>query len=631
MRHRQPAHPHPLTTPAPRLALAHAWPGLWAVAVAALASGCAGTAQAPANTPATPAPAMATQPASFNAWADTFAADWVRLSPERATFSQYFSGAEQAALMRQLTPQTTAQRERQRALAREGLARVRAFEAGGALTAVQRTQAAVIRWDLQRALDSAPFEDHGFVFSQLGGPQVRYPQFLSENQPLRTADDVQAYLARLGQLDRRVDEALARSRAAVARGLLPPRFIVERSKEQVRQFLAATPAENLLVTALARRSERITSLPADQRQAAIASATQTVAEHVLPAWRRILAHLDEIAPRTTQDAGLWRLPDGAAAYAQALANFTTTTMGADEIHAVGLREVARIEAEMDAVLRRIGRTEGTVKARMDVLFAELEPPATPDPRPQILERYRAAVADNMQRAAGLFNLLPKAPVEVRRQPALTERTAAANYMTPAPDGSTPGIFWLPLPGPLGRDIVRMRSLAVHEAVPGHHYQLALQQELGSLPKWQQRRVFGGGSAITEGWALYAERLAIDQSWYAGDDIGLLGALDAQLFRARRLVVDTGLHTKRWTREQAIAYGIIAQEVERYISNPGQACAYMIGMLRIIALREEARAALGPRFDLRAFHDVVLTAGSVPLDVLGEVVQRWVAETQAKAA
>jgi uncharacterized protein (DUF885 family) len=608
------------------------------VATAALTAACASVQTEPLGTRTTaPLPAAATpasQAVGFDTWAETFAADWVRLSPERATFSQYFSGDEQAVLMRQLTPLTTAQRERQRALAREGLARVRAYEAGTALNATQRTQAAVIRWDLQRAIDGAPFEDHGFVFSQLGGPQVRYPQFLSENQPLRTPADLQAYLARLGQLDQRVDEALARSRAAVARGLLPPRFIVERSREQVRQFLAAsqntTAAENLLVTALARRSERIAGLAPEQRDAAIASATQTVAERVLPAWRRILAHLDEILPRTTQDAGLWRLPDGEKAYAQALANFTTTTMGAEEIHAVGLREVARIEGEMDVVLRRQGRTEGTVKARMDALFAELEPPATPDPRPQILDRYRAAVADNIQRAAGLFNLLPKAPVEVRRQPALTERTAAANYMTPAPDGSAPGIFWLPLPGPLGRDIVRMRSLAVHEAVPGHHYQLALQQELGSLPKWQQRRIFGGGSAITEGWALYAERLAIDQGWYAGDDIALLGALDAQLFRARRLVVDTGLHAKRWTREQAIAYGIIPQEVERYISNPGQACAYMIGMLRIIDLREQARAALGPRFDLRAFHDVVLTAGSVPLDVLGEVVQRWVGETRAKA-
>jgi uncharacterized protein (DUF885 family) len=178
-----------------------------------------------------------------------------------------------------------------------------------------------------------------------------------------------------------------------------------------------------------------------------------------------------------------------------------------------------------------------------------------------------------------------------------------------------------LPGPKF-EIARMRSLAVHEAVPGHHFQIALQQEQTGLPRWRQRRIFGGGSAHAEGWALYAERLAIDNGWYEGDPHALLGALDGQLFRARRLVVDTGLHAKRWSREQAIDYGINAQEVERYVSNPGQACAYMIGMLRILSLREEASAKMGTRFSLKTYHDVVLKTGSVPLDVLGEVVQRW---------
>jgi uncharacterized protein (DUF885 family) len=174
----------------------------------------------------------------------------------------------------------------------------------------------------------------------------------------------------------------------------------------------------------------------------------------------------------------------------------------------------------------------------------------------------------------------------------------------------------------------MRSLAVHEAVPGHHYQLALQQEQTQLPRWRQRRIFGGGSAHAEGWALYAERLAIDNGWYEGDPVALLGALDSQLFRARRLVVDTGLHAKKWTREQAIDYGIGAQEVERYVAVPGQACAYMIGMLRMLQLREEARKTQGADFDVKAFHDVLLTNGSVPLDVLGEVIQRWTAERLA---
>lgn len=197
-------------------------------------------------------------------------------------------------------------------------------------------------------------------------------------------------------------------------------------------------------------------------------------------------------------------------------------------------------------------------------------------------------------------------MEVRRVPALTEATSSAYDTTPAPDGSRPGIFWMPLPGP-GFNTLGVRSLAVHEAVPGHHF---------------KRRIFGGGSAHAEGWALYAERLAIDQNWCAGDPHSLLGALGSQLFRARRLVVDTGLHTRQWTREQAIAYGIGASEVERYVVNPGQATAYMIGMLRILALRDEAKAELGTRFDIKAFQNVVLKTGSVPLDVLADVVRGW---------
>jgi uncharacterized protein (DUF885 family) len=279
---------------------------------------------------------------------------------------------------------------------------------------------------------------------------------------------------------------------------------------------------------------------------------------------------------------------------------------------------------MDRVLRQLGRQDGSVEDRMTALRAELQPPADPDPRAMLIDRFAGYVRDNQRRSQALFHLQPTAPVEVRREPPLTEKTAAAHYSTPAPDGSRPGVFWAPLPGPTF-NIPGMRSLAVHEAVPGHHFQLAIQQERTDLPRWRQRRIFGGGSAHAEGWALYAERLAIENGWYADDPTALLGALDSQLFRARRLVVDTGIHARRWTREQAIAYGIGAQEVERYIANPGQACAYMIGMLRIVALREEARQAMGDRFSLRDFHDLVLKTGSVPLDVLGDVVHRWMVQ------
>lgn len=560
-------------------------------------------------------------PAAFQPWSEDFAARWMRLSPERSTFSQYFSGAEQEALDAQLSPLTPARRERERSLAAEGVAALDRLLATDLPTADRRA-AQTMRWSLQRRLDAARFEHLAFPFNQLGGLQVRSVNMLTQSHPLRRPADVQTWLARLTQLPQRFDEGVALTRQSAARGILPPRFILERGRGQVRALLAPAAADSVFVTSLARRTEAMAGLSAAQREQALRQAETLVQDQLRPALQRTLALLDELQPRTTDDAGLWRLPDGDAAYAQALADNTTTTMGAEEIHTLGLREVARIEAEMDMILRRLGRHEGSVRERMVALNLSLQPPPEPDPRTALLERYATFVREAQQRAVPLFRLMPAAPVAVRRVPALTERTASASYTTPAPDGSRPGIFWMPLPGPVF-NIPGMKSLAIHEAVPGHHFQLALQMEQTDAPKWQRQRVFGGGSANSEGWALYAERLAIEQGWYAGDDISLLGAWDAQLFRARRLVVDTGLHAKRWTRQQAIDYGIPVSEVERYVANPGQACAYMVGQLRILALRDEARAALGARFSLPEFHDVVLRAGSVPLDVLGEAVREWV--------
>jgi uncharacterized protein (DUF885 family) len=470
-------------------------------------------------------------------WSENFAADRVRRSAEWATSSQYFSGDEQAAFERQLTPQTKQRREQTRELAKAGLAQLAVYDAGKKLTPVQRLEASTLRWSLQSTLAAEPFEDHGFVCNQLGGPQVRLVNFMTRTHPLRNAADIDAYLARLSEIPERLDESIARAQAAVAQGLLPPRFILERSRTQVQSFMRAAPLQNDLVTALARRTEALDGLAPEARQKAITAASDQVRHNILPAYVRLLAFLDDIAPRTNSDAGWWRLPNGAAAYAQALANYTTTKLSADDIHALGLREVASIEREMDAVLQQNGRREGSVELRMTALRAALQPPAEPDPRPALIAQFADMVRDNQRRSQALFNLQPKAPIEVRRVPALTEKTAAAHYTTPAPDGSRPGVFWAPLPGPIF-NIPAMRSLTVHEAVPGHHFQLAIQQEQTDLPRWRQRRIFGGGSAQSEGWALYAERLAIDNGWYADDPNALLGALDSQRFRARRSVVDT---------------------------------------------------------------------------------------------
>jgi uncharacterized protein (DUF885 family) len=564
---------------------------------------------------------------AFDSWADRFAEDWVRANPQMATSTQYFEGAQQDALDRQLTPQTREQRRKMVDLAKAGVTRLDAFLASP-LSEEQRTSASVMRWSLANTVASEPFEDYSFVFNQFGGVQVGLVNFMTNTHPMRRASDLGSYMARLDQVAARIDEALARAKEAAARGLLPPRFILERAQYQVDLFLKPEASQNVLVTTLDQRLAKLSDVPEAARAKAVSGAARIVEDRIRPAYRRVQAFLAEIHSRTNDTAGIDRLPGGLDAYQQALKTYTSTNLSAAQIHEIGLREVARIEAEMDRHLRSLGYTEGSIEERMKKLDASFQPKTAGDPRPELLQKYAAMVADAEQRSNAIFKLKPRAPVEVRREPPLTEPSAAAHYSLPAPDGSRPGIFWVPMRGP-SFDMVRMRSLSYHEAVPGHHFQLAIQQERSDLPKFRAQRIFGGGSAHSEGWGLYAERLAVEQGWYEGDIPGLLGALGSELFRARRLVVDTGLHTKGWTRQQAIDYGIGAQEVERYVAWPGQACAYMVGMLRILELREQAKRELGDKFSLPDFHDVVLKNGSVPLDVLGEIVQRWVAQ-QKKA-
>ncbi len=565
--------------------------------------------------------------AAFDQWAERFADDWVRMNPQTASSTQYFSGAEQAALDRQLTPQTPLHRKKMVAMARTGVARLDKWMAGP-LAETQKISAAVMRWSLTNVIANEPFEDVNFVFSQFGGPQVGLVNYMTQTHPMRNAQDVDSWLARLEQVGTRMEEALARARSATERKRIPPRFILERAQFQVDTFLKPAAPQNVLVASLEKRSAELKDLTPEARSAAIARATRIVEEKIRPAYVRVQGFMAELHPKTNDTAGISRLKDGLEAYDRAIANFTSTTLTADQIHAIGLREVARLEGEMDKHLRALGFNEGSIEARMKALDATFQPKGEGDPRPTILARYKEMVKDAQARSESLFNLKPRAPVDVLREPPLTEASAAAHYSLPAPDGSRPGVFWVPLRGPTF-SMIRMRSLSYHEAVPGHHFQLAIQQELAGIPKYRSQRIFSGGSAHSEGWALYTERLAVEQGWYEGDVPGLLGALGSELFRARRLVVDTGLHTKGWTRQQAVDYGINVEEVDRYVVWPGQATAYMIGMLRIVELREKAKAELGAKFSLPGFHDMVLGAGSVPLDVLGQLVDGWIAKEKAK--
>ncbi len=559
---------------------------------------------------------------AFDAWADALAAEEMRADPVDATYTQYFTGAEQDSLDRQLTPITREHRAVRVAAARKALAELAKFDRAK-LDAQQRTTAGVIEWSLNVTVNSEPFADHHFTFNQFRGLHVSLVHFLSQAHPIRNRRDIENYLARLALVAGQMDDGIRLAKDAAARGFLMPDFIIKSALGQFERFLADEPAKNILAASLEERAAKLKDVSAEDRAKFTAAAVETVAKSVIPAFQRAQAMLKEQLPLAKSDAGLWRLPAGDKAYASALRRFTTTELTADEIHAIGLREVARIEKQMDTLLRQLGYTERSIKERYEKLNLDSQPPAEPDPRPALLERYTTILRDSEKRAALVFDLRPKAPVEVRREPAFTEKTAAAHYTGPAKDGTLPGVFWAPLPGPTF-NILGMRTLVYHEGVPGHHFQIALQRETASLPRCRRDGIFTGGSAFSEGWALYAEQLAAENGWYDGDIPGHLGQLQGELFRAKRLVADTGLHTKHWTRQQAIDYGIPASETERYVMNPGQACAYKIGMLKILDLRAKAEKALGGKFSLKEFHNIVLQTGNVPLAVLEQVIDDFIA-------
>ena len=559
---------------------------------------------------------------TISAFFDEFSAEWMRRRPGQATATRYFTGAEQDRLDRQLTPETAEWRRDAVEQARRGLKELATFDRSR-MTDAERVSADVMRWQLQIVVDGEPFSDYDFPLDQFDGANVRIPNLMTVVHPVRTEQDARNYVARLREVDDRLAEATEEAARLAAKGIRPPRFILRSTISQMQEFVSSPAGQNPLVATFVEKTNGVEALTPGARQQLRDDATKVVDGEVYPAWRKAIALLESQLPMASDDAGLWRHKDGAAIYAHKLKQFTTTTMTAAEIHALGLREVSRIEGEMDAILRKLGRTTGTVKERMQKLQADLSYPITDEGRTRIMADIDAMIRDADRRAAALFDLRPKAPVIAQPYPRFRWASAAASYTAPPLDGSRPGIFQMPL-RPESMTKASLRTLVYHETIPGHHFHSGFGVENPQLPKFRQVRALGGISAIGEGWALYAERMVAQEGWYEGDLEGLLGQLDDELFRARRLVVDTGLHAMRWTRQQAIDYGIEASEVERYVVNPGQACSYKIGQLEIFRLRDKARAALGPRFGIKDFHNVVLSAGTVPLTVLEHEVDAYIA-------
>jgi uncharacterized protein (DUF885 family) len=549
--------------------------------------------------------------------------DWIRHDPSLATRANYFTGDERDRLARQLTPRSLEWRLDRIARARKALAELRKFDRTR-MTELQLVSTELLDWQLDMAIREEPYLDYDYPLQQMNGANVGLVETLTVSYPLLTERDAENYLAVLSQAATRLDEATAEARRLAAKKVVPPRFILQATIRQMQGFVDSSPGQNPFATAFAEKLAGIKSIPDAKREALRAEAEKIVAAQIYPAWKRGITLLQSQLAGSTDDAGLWHLKGGDEAYAFNLRRFTTTNLTPDQIHRVGLDHVASIETQMDTLLRRINRTQGTVKERIQKLSVDMQypNPASDASREQIMRDIEGILRDAEKRAALLFDMRPKTPVVARPFPAFREKNAAANYNGPPPDGSRPGTFQYP------RRVEKMtkfglRSTVYHETVPGHHFQIALEVENKDLPSFRQLRAFGGISAFSEGWGLYAERLAAESGWYGDDVEGLLGQLDSELFRARRLVVDTGLHAKRWTRQRGIDYGIEASEVERYAVYPGQACSYMMGELKIIECRERAKKALGTKFSLRQFHNKVLMTGTVPLELLDRQVDGWI--------
>ncbi|HKX32149.1 MAG TPA: DUF885 family protein [Blastocatellia bacterium] len=544
----------------------------------------------------------------------------LRTNPEFASllgdkrFNDRLSDFSQAAIDRRL--------EQQRLF----LQKFEALDATGFPEQERLNRDLMIR-NLRQELDGAKYREWEMPVSQMGGVHLDMPQLAAEF-PYTTVKDYQDYIARLKQLPRLFDENMAQMRKGMKDGLMPPRILLTQIAEQAESIAKQKPEESPFAQPLAKFPQEFS--PADQqrlREGVLAA----IRDRVLPAYTKFTNFVrQEYVPKGRTEIGVWSLPDGNGRYERAVKVMTTTNMTPEEIHQLGLREVARIEAEELVIAKQLGFND--LKSFNESL--KKNPEVHPKSRQQILDEYRQYTDQMWQQLPKLFGRLPKAKVEIKPVEAFREKQAAgAQYNQGTPDGSRPGHVMVNTYDYENQLTVTNESTAYHEGVPGHHMQISIAQELPELPPFRQQ---AGYTAYVEGWALYSERLGKELGFYR-NPYNDYGRLEDEMWRAIRLVVDTGIHYKKWTRDQVVQYmrdhsstneANIQAETDRYISWPGQALAYKIGQLTILRLRDKAQQELGDKFEIRAFHDHVLDGGALPMDIFEQRINTWIERVKA---
>ncbi|MEE8201934.1 MAG: DUF885 domain-containing protein [Candidatus Acidoferrales bacterium] len=512
--------------------------------------------------------------------------------------------------------------ERRHRHRRQVLERLDAIDTA-ALSEADKLNYTLFRKNYELAVEAHPYRWSLLAVNQRGGIQTRNE--LADALRFATVKDYQDWIARLRGFPTLMDQTIALLREGIRVGMVHPKVIMERVPAQIAAQIVEDPADSLFFQPFQRFPERI---PAAEQERLAAEARQAIAEHILPAFRRFQEFFtNEYLPACTDRVGAWQLPRGRELYAFRARQFTTTDLTPEEIHQIGLREVRRLRGEMETIIEEVG-FEGSFQEFLE--FLRSDPQFYYDDPEELLEGYRAIAKQLDPTLVRLFGKLPRIPYGVEPIPEhIAPDTTTAYYRRPAADGSRAGTYFVNLYRPEVRPKYEMEVLSIHEAVPGHHLQIALMMELEDLPKFRR---FGGYTAFTEGWGLYSESLGEELGFYQ-DPYSKFGQLTYEMWRAVRLVVDTGMHSMGWTRQQAIDFFLenaaksehdIVNEIDRYIAWPGQALAYKIGEMKIKELRARAERELGERFDIRAFHDTVLGSGAVPLDVLEAIVEDWIA-------
>jgi uncharacterized protein (DUF885 family) len=481
------------------------------------------------------------------------------------------------------------------------------------------------------------FRHHDYPLNQMFGIQSEMPNFMMTIHPVVSKLEGRNYVKRLSRFGVKFDQVMEGLKIREAKGILPPKFVIRRVLDEMTAFVGKPANENPLYTVFKDKLEKLPKVSASDRASLLTAAEVEIARTVFPAYQKFIDYFTELEKKATTDDGVWKLPDGDAYYAQCLRSNTSTDYTPEQVHEIGLKEVARIESEMTAILEKLGYKDFTSAPKKLADFGKEERflyPNTDEGRTAALTEYQHLLDEMNAALDPYFAVRPKAKLKVERVPEFREKTSAGAYYMPGDlSGSRPGVFYANMRDMNEVHKFGMRTLAYHEGIPGHHFQLSIAQELKGVPFFRRMLPF---TAYAEGWALYVEKLAREMGEYQDDPYSELGALDGELFRAVRLVVDTGMHFKKWTREQAIEYMEAHQaqahescvsEIERYIVMPGQACAYKLGMIKILELREKAKKELGDKFELRKFHDVMLKNGSMPLFILEQVVDEYIASTK----